>query len=188
MPKIVDQEAYRRELVAGATRLFSESGFGSVTMRQVAKAIGVSTGTLYHYFPSKHKLFEAVVWARVEDNLADALDALQAEEGLQITVRELFGFMLMAEETLMHQFVVLIDFWRLGEAQREAFRPMLYEAHLRYTGTVESLLGIEDRGLAEMTISVLFNFLELRWLHGETFDYEPQLAILERMVEGAKVT
>lgn len=41
--------------------VLSEHGFLATTTNRVAEAAGVSIGTLYHYFPSKEALIEAVV-------------------------------------------------------------------------------------------------------------------------------
>lgn len=190
MPKIVDQDAYRSELVRGAIPLFSARGYGSVTMRQVASELGVSTGTLYHYFPSKQSLFEAAVWETVEGNVEAAVAALRAgmeeegeDEALRVSVRELFAFLLMAETTLMSQFVVLVDYWRLDEIDHSTLAPVLRRAHETYAQVVAQLLGSEVEALGELVLSVLFNLLEMRWFHGEGFDHEPQLAMLERLVE-----
>ncbi|NJL79674.1 MAG: helix-turn-helix transcriptional regulator, partial [Richelia sp. SM2_1_7] len=57
MPKIVDHEKYRKELLWKSFDLFAQKGYGSVTMREIAKELGVSTGTLYHYFPNKESLY-----------------------------------------------------------------------------------------------------------------------------------
>lgn len=188
MPKIVDQEAYRSELVRGAIALFSARGYGSVTMRQVAQALGVSTGTLYHYFPSKQSLFEAAVWETVEGNISAARDAMRAgadagEALPEITVRELFAFFMAAETELINQFVVLVDYWRLEEIDHSALAPVLRRAHESYAEIVAQLLGSEVRALGELVLSVLFNLLEMRWFHGPEFDHEPQLAMIERLVE-----
>ncbi len=59
MPKIVDHDAYRRELVEKATQLFSGHGFSGLGMRQIANELGISKSALYHYFPSKELLFSA---------------------------------------------------------------------------------------------------------------------------------
>ena len=53
MPKIVDRDRYRKELLNKCFDIFAEKGYSSVTMREIGSEIGVSTGTLYHYFPSK---------------------------------------------------------------------------------------------------------------------------------------
>ena len=56
MPKIVDHDARRAELAQASYRLLCERGYDGASMRQVAKAAGVSTGTLYHYFPDKSSI------------------------------------------------------------------------------------------------------------------------------------
>jgi AcrR family transcriptional regulator len=60
LPKVVDHDAYRLELLERAAPLFVEIGYDSLTTRQLCRHLGVSTGTLYHYFPSKEKFFEAL--------------------------------------------------------------------------------------------------------------------------------
>ena len=51
MPKII--ENIREKLLAEAKRQVSEQGYSSMTIRSVATACGVGTGTVYNYFPSK---------------------------------------------------------------------------------------------------------------------------------------
>ncbi|MGB6015410.1 MAG: helix-turn-helix domain-containing protein, partial [Nodosilinea sp.] len=48
MPKIVDHDQYRREILDQCFDLFAEKGYAALTMRQIAQELGVSTGTLYH--------------------------------------------------------------------------------------------------------------------------------------------
>lgn len=61
MPKVVDRAAYTAELLERSFDLFAAQGFGAVTMRSIARHLGVSTGTLYHYFPTKQAIFQALV-------------------------------------------------------------------------------------------------------------------------------
>ena len=53
MPKIVDHDKRRLEILNSAFSLFAASGYHGVSVRQIAKSIGMTTGMLYHYFPSK---------------------------------------------------------------------------------------------------------------------------------------
>ena len=68
MPKIVDHDEYRKALLKESFECFAQKGYSVVTMRELAKHIGVSTGTLYHYFPSKKAIFEAVIDYMAEED------------------------------------------------------------------------------------------------------------------------
>ena len=45
----------------GARRFSSSAGFDGASMNDIARAAGVSKGTLYAYFDSKDELFEAII-------------------------------------------------------------------------------------------------------------------------------
>lgn len=55
------KDARPQELLAAALDLFVERGFAATRLDDVARAAGVSKGTLYLYFSSKEELFKAVV-------------------------------------------------------------------------------------------------------------------------------
>jgi AcrR family transcriptional regulator len=50
-----------RELLLAAAKLFAESGFALVTIKDIANSIGVNTGVIYYYYPNKEALFGAAV-------------------------------------------------------------------------------------------------------------------------------
>ena len=53
MPKIVDHNRQRNLIADACFELLATEGFAAMSMRRLAKSAGVSTGTLYHYFPDK---------------------------------------------------------------------------------------------------------------------------------------
>lgn len=60
----------RGELLAAAVRVFAEKGYHSARVGDIAKEGGVAYGLLYHYFPSKESVLEAIfrdTWARMLD-------------------------------------------------------------------------------------------------------------------------
>ena len=79
MPKVVDRARYRKELLKGCFDLFAERGYGSLTMRQIAEGLSVSTGKLYHYFPSKESIFKQLVQELLEKDISTFLS--QAPDG-----------------------------------------------------------------------------------------------------------
>ena len=56
MPKVVDHEQRRRELVEAAWRVIAAVGIDEVTVREIARESGYSSGVLAHYFESKDDL------------------------------------------------------------------------------------------------------------------------------------
>ena len=58
-----DGGAKRRQIMEGARSVFLGAGFDGASMNDVARAAGVSKGTLYAYFNSKEDLFEAIIRA-----------------------------------------------------------------------------------------------------------------------------
>jgi len=56
------ESAKRQQVLEGARRCFLAQGFDAASMNDIVKAAGVSKGTVYAYFPSKEKLFEAMVY------------------------------------------------------------------------------------------------------------------------------
>jgi AcrR family transcriptional regulator len=54
-------EAKIRQILDGARRVFLADGFDGASMNDIARASGVSKGTLYVYFPSKNDLFSALI-------------------------------------------------------------------------------------------------------------------------------
>jgi AcrR family transcriptional regulator len=53
----------RRQIVAAAMECFSRKGFARATIADICREAGVSPGHLYHYFPSKEALIEAIAAA-----------------------------------------------------------------------------------------------------------------------------
>lgn len=66
------QAAKRAAILAAATEVFFEEGYGRASMDQVLARTGGSKRTLYNHFRSKENLFTAIV-TRVSDRVLDAL-------------------------------------------------------------------------------------------------------------------
>lgn len=86
----------RRQILEGARQVFTASGFDGASMGEIAKAAGVSKGTLYVYFDSKDALFEALTIAQKRD-LAEALFSLDAEDPDMPAVLTRLGRMYLKE-------------------------------------------------------------------------------------------
>src|SRR4029078_2158179 len=56
-----EDSSKRRQILAGARKVFMDLGFDGASMNEIARSAGVSKGTLYVYFADKNRLFEAIV-------------------------------------------------------------------------------------------------------------------------------
>ena len=56
-----EDSAKRRQILDGARQVFLTQGFDAASMMDIAKAAGVSKGTLYVYFKDKDDLFDGMV-------------------------------------------------------------------------------------------------------------------------------
>lgn len=54
-------EARRTQILQGAVQVFAEKGFHKATTKEIAKAAGVSEGTIYNYFDNKRELLFALI-------------------------------------------------------------------------------------------------------------------------------
>lgn len=94
MPKIVNHHEYKEKMLEKSLYLFTRRGYSNINMKQIAAEIGVSTGTLYHYFPSKEKmLVEMIAW--IGDKNVD--------EYIRRT---------SSADSISDRFDLIVDFWK----------------------------------------------------------------------------
>ncbi|MGH7819392.1 MAG: TetR/AcrR family transcriptional regulator [Candidatus Binatia bacterium] len=66
-------------ILAVATRLFAERGYGMTSMRDIARAARLRAATLYHYFPSKDDLYLEVL-DREQAKMRSLMNEVLSEE------------------------------------------------------------------------------------------------------------
>jgi len=73
-------KATRDRLVSTARDLFAERGYEGTSIEAVLAAAGVKRGSLYHHFPGKEALFDAVLDGLLRD-IADSTEAAARAAG-----------------------------------------------------------------------------------------------------------
>src|SRR5215210_5888466 len=120
----------RAEVVLGAARVFAERGYDQTSVPELAEALGLAAGSLYHYFGGKEQLLRAIC-DQLMDPLLERAEALLAEprepaEELRALVR------LWVEHVVTHRAHMLVfqqerhviergAAWRGVRASRKAF-------------------------------------------------------------------
>jgi AcrR family transcriptional regulator len=142
MPKVVDHDDMRKRLLDTAGEMFAARGYAATGMRDLAAAAGVSTGSLYHYFPDKRALFEQLVERTVEADLADLEETLDSLP--RSTSARLDAFLKLvreSEDVLQLQSAVLVEYARLARTERGVSLAPSRAAHVRYAAALARLLG-----------------------------------------------
>jgi AcrR family transcriptional regulator len=73
------QDNRRAQLLDAAARLFRARGFHATSMRDIAKAVGMLSGSIYYHFDSKEEMLLAV-YEEGKRRVAEAVDAAVANE------------------------------------------------------------------------------------------------------------
>ena len=84
----------RAALVAAGRRLFGAKGFAATSVEDIARAARVTTGALYHHFPTKAAVFEAVFEQVHGEMLVDSAEAAAAAGGALEMLEAGFGVFL----------------------------------------------------------------------------------------------
>jgi len=153
--------ARREQIVGAATRVFAEKGFHRATTREVARAAGVSEGTIYNYFEDKDALLLAIL-DRLNETERRAADF---EEGMATDFRGFLKQYLRRRMTLI---------WESREVFRVVLSEMLVNGELR-----ERYL----RHVADPTMRIAEENLRSRMEQGEVRETDAPLAM--RSVAGA---
>ncbi len=121
------------EILTAARGVFLRQGYKDAGMEVVARMAGVSTATLYAYFPGKAKLFEVVVHNAVE-HMADTVresSRAQGDARTRLTVLALAYATFMAQPPTRAIFRMVTSERRRFEAVADHF---LHSAHRELGG------------------------------------------------------
>ncbi|MCW8978209.1 MAG: TetR/AcrR family transcriptional regulator, partial [Marinobacter sp.] len=67
---VSDPEGARGRLLTEAARLFREKGYERTTVRDLAAAVGIQSGSLFHHFRTKEEILKAVMVETIRLNTA----------------------------------------------------------------------------------------------------------------------
>lgn len=116
------QQEREQKILKAATQLFSEQGYHHSSTRQIAKAAGVSEGTVFNYFESKNALLEEIIkgfYGRLTETAQDGLhnkhDSLEqftflAENHIRIIAADNFLLMRLLAVYFSEHFNFYLDY------------------------------------------------------------------------------
>jgi AcrR family transcriptional regulator len=80
--------ARRADVLRIAAELFAQKGFRATTVREIADAAGILSGSLYHHFDSKESIGDEVLSSFINDVLADYRAAVAAAGSARVVLEQ----------------------------------------------------------------------------------------------------
>lgn len=164
VPKIVDHDERRLELVDATWRIIARLGIEGATMREIALEAGFANGALKPYFPTKDTLLEFAfshVFNRTNQRVAKVT---QGQSGLA-ALRAFCLEVLPLDEERVNEARIVIPFWQKAindpqkaEIHRQSMEEWLaairqYLAEAREAGDVSA--AVDDDTLAGQLLNML---------------------------------
>jgi AcrR family transcriptional regulator len=176
MPRIVDHDARRRELLGDCLHLFAARGYNGLSMRELARQLGVSTGTLYHYFPSKDAIFASMF----QQLAADAIESTTAAAPPGAPRAERIAVLARYVESKAD---MLVQALRIAQEVHRHRADADGQAVLRdtlgaFAAAIDEQLELQSPALARVVLSHLLGTLVHRELDPDHVDLQGHLGII----------
>jgi AcrR family transcriptional regulator len=164
MPKIVDHDQRRVELVNATWRIIARDGMEGATMREIAAEAGFANGALKPYFPTKDDLLTFAfghVFNQTNRRMAAATTGLEGLAALRAYCHEI----LPLDEERISEARIVIPFWqkaltdpakaKLHEESMNLWRSTILE-HLAQARSAEQVrTQVPDEEIAGFLMSVV---------------------------------
>jgi AcrR family transcriptional regulator len=187
MPKIVDRQQYRKQLLQQSFELFAEIGYGNITMRQLAQKLGVSTGTLYHYFPSKEAMFLQLVTEQTQQDIATFLTRASAiPPDIRSRVRAILDFVSENREYFTQQTIVSLDYCQQhrNRSQEPQADPIFAQVDRELIQVINDYLPIDNPEIAGFILNFINGLILGEIYHSNFTNWEVQSELFGEAIAG----
>jgi AcrR family transcriptional regulator len=192
MPKIVDHDARRREIIQATWQLIARLGPEAATMRHIAHEVGVANGSIGHYFANKDELLESAylyVYDQTNQRIAKAIQELDGRAAIRRYCLEIIP----ANEITILEAKIVLAFWpravghpRMAAIHEGAMSRWRAEMHNllaqgRTDGSITASPDI-DHVFVESLLSMMLGLQALAVLTPATDNSTTQLAMLDSLL------
>ncbi|MFZ6658046.1 TetR/AcrR family transcriptional regulator [Undibacterium sp. TJN19] len=70
-PVLNESESIKKELIEKSAQLFRKKGYGNTTVRDIAAAVGIQSGSWFYHFKTKHEILVAVMEQGMQRSLLE---------------------------------------------------------------------------------------------------------------------
>ena len=160
MPKKIDKEAKKQEIILVAMKVFAQKGFANTKMIDIAEPAKIGKGTIYEYFKNKDEIFE-FVFAHFMDVFETAVakaifkvvDPIEKLKRIFISWAEIMS----AHSTDIIE--IMLDFWAEAVRKKDQKELKIINLDKMYEEFRVMIKSILDEGVREGKIKPLDTYL-----------------------------
>lgn len=179
MPKIVNREEHKNNLLSKCYDIFSENGFSNTSMRQLGGKLNVSTGTLYHYFPSKEAIFQDLIQYVASNSIIQAEREIPKNSTLDERIDYLFDYVERNQEQFLKWLFLLFEYkqWNKGND-----KTALEKAGLEYSKAIAKILGLDDIEMGKLFFGFFNGLLVESLINKREFTFKEQSELFKKII------
>ncbi|HMV45367.1 MAG TPA: TetR/AcrR family transcriptional regulator [Leptospiraceae bacterium] len=181
MPKIVNHAEYREEILEKCFVLFARSGFQGITMREIGKQLDISTGTLYHYFPSKEEIFRQMIIQLSRKQVVILTEQFSKTKSFEERISKLFRFVSQNEEFFQNVLFLIIDYYRQSGLKDPEF--FIRDMAAFYRKAIGELVGFGDSPASGAMFTFCLGLVLQSMIQSEGKEREEVFLLIKQMID-----
>lgn len=160
MPKIVDHDVRRRELIEASWDVIANSGIEGVTMRRVAAAADCTTGRISHYFTGREALLGSALRMAHEDAESRMVKIVAANLPIREKIKKVAFEGLPLDAKRLREWKVWIVFWAAAASSRQ-LAEQNKSRYMEWRGLLKRLLSEKcGEGHSELMVDELLSLID----------------------------
>lgn len=182
MPKVVDHDARRSEIVAATCAVIATEGLEAATMRRIASETHSTTGLVTHYFASKQELLIAAL-RHVHGLAGKRMLATLADPSPDNPLRAILEEALPLDQERLQEWRVWLAFW----AQASLHPALASEQKDRYVEWTAMLRQVSKKTVTDIDLDALMALIDglgsRAALNPTEFPAKRQLAVIDQFLK-----
>ena len=187
-------EERKTQILAAATKVFTERGFADARMDDIVTEAGLSKGALYWYFDSKDAIIISILDQIFDYETGHVRELLEREDSAKLKLEVFIETMVKDLEKMEPLMPIFFDFWSLS-VRKKTINQAIKKYYQRFLDLIEPIIedGIEqdefrpvDVKETAVAIGAMYEGTILFYVYfPELIDFENQFrSNLELLLEG----
>jgi len=195
LPKIVDYEQRKQEIIESAREVFAKRGYYNTNLSDISKSCGMGRTTIYQYFKNKDEIFYYTVGDTLTDIQEKVEDIVEDDNLNFIEKLKQLVFELASEYEHNYIFVLLAEIWIIVKRENNGIQKSIKEHTEKLKMSIKRLIveGIEAKEIkpidSESMADTIYSFIEsftFQMLSSNNKNVQGRIDSVNTLIDGLK--